>query len=124
MISESVVLGRVEDLEQRGGWVTAEIGAHFIQFVEEDDGIAAFDATERLDDAPGQRANVGSTVATNFGFVAHTAQRDTGKFSSERIGDASSEGGFTDARRANEAKDGAFDLFSSLDDSEVFQEAV
>ena len=68
MISESVVLGGVEDLEQRGCGVAAEIGAYFIQFVEEYDGITAFDAAECLDDAPGEGSDVGAAVASNFGL--------------------------------------------------------
>ena len=42
MIGERVVLGRVEDFEQRRRWIAAEIRADFVDLIEHHDGIAQF----------------------------------------------------------------------------------
>ena len=124
MVGERVVLRRVEHFEQRRRRVAAKIRAHLVQFVEQDHRVAAFDAAQGLDDAPGHRADVGAAVAANLRLVAHAAERDAGEFAAERVGHAFAEGGFADAGRADQAEDRALDLLAALDDGEEFEQPV
>ncbi len=101
-----------------------KIRADLVEFVEEDDGVAALDAAEGLDDSARQRADVGAAVAADFRLVAQAAEGDAGELAPEGIGDAFAEGGFADAGRADEAEDGAFEFLLELDDGEEFEEAV
>src|SRR5438876_9901368 len=50
MIGESIVLGGIEHFEQSSGGITSKIGAYFVQFVQQDDGVTALDAAQGLND--------------------------------------------------------------------------
>ena len=124
MIGEGVVLLRVEHFEQRGRGITAKIRADLVDLVEEDDGVAAFDAAQTLNDASGHRADVGAAVAADFRLVAQTAERDACELATERVGHAFAERGLADAGRAGEAEDRAFEIVLELDDGEKFQQPL
>ena len=57
------------------------IVAKFVDLVENEDWIVRLDSAEGLDDLPGHCANIGAAVAAHFCFVAHSAKRDSGIFS-------------------------------------------
>jgi hypothetical protein len=73
VVGEGMVLLGVEDFQESGGWVAAEVGSDLVDFVEEYDGVFTFDTAEGLEDAAGEGSDVGSAVAPDFGFVAHPA---------------------------------------------------
>ena len=114
----------IEHFEQGGGGIAAEIGADLVDFVEQDDRVAGFDAAQGLNDAAGQGADIGAAVAADFRLVPHAAEGDAGEFPAEGVGDAFAEGGFADAGRADQAEDGAFELLLELDDGQELQQAV
>ena len=60
-----------------------------------------------LDDAAGQRADVGAPVAADLGLVADAAERDADELAPERARDRLAERGLADAGRADEAEDRA-----------------
>ena len=125
MVGEGVVLGGVEDLEQRGGGVAAEgVGAQLVDLVQHEDGIVGADPLELLDDASGQGADVGATEAADGGFVADAAQREAHELASDRAGDALAQGGFADAGWSDEAEDGATRVGAQLAHGEVVQDAL
>ena len=124
MVGERVVLRRIEHFQQRRRRVAAKIRADLVQFVEQNDRVAAFDAAQRLDDASGHRADVGAAVTANFRLVAHAAERDARELAAQRIGHAFAERGFADAGRADEAEDRAFDLLAAFDDGDEFEQPV
>ena len=124
MIGEGVVLRGVKHLQQSGRGVAAKIGSDLVQLVEQNHRVAAFDAAQRLDNAPGQRADIGAAVAANLGFITHAAQGDARKLPPQRIGHAPAQGGLAHTRRADQTKDGSFDLFAPLDHRQKFQQAV
>ena len=76
VVGERVVLGWVEDLEERGGGIAAEVAAEFIDFVEEDDWVASAGAADFGDEAAGHGTDVGAAVAADVGFVANAAEAD------------------------------------------------
>ena len=77
MIGERVVLFRIENLEQGGGWIAAIIGAQLVDLVEHHHRIIYAGAADRLNHASRHRAHVRAPVAAQFGFVADAAEAQT-----------------------------------------------
>jgi hypothetical protein len=103
VIDELVVLLRVEDLEERRGRVAAEVAAHLVDLVEDDDGILRRRALHRVDDPAGEGADVRAPVSADLGLVLHAAEAHALEVPPERAGDAPPERGLADARRSEEA---------------------
>src|SRR3981081_3277086 len=114
MVGEGVVQLGVENFHEGGGRVATEVGGHFIDFIENEDRIYGAGLLHHLDDLAGQRADVGAAMAADFGFVAHAAERDANEFAAGGVADGHGERGFADARRSDEAKDGALGVFYEL----------
>src|SRR5690606_3335307 len=104
-----VLLG-VEDLEQRGGGIAAEVAPELVDLVEHEHGIARAGLAEAAQDLAGHRADVGAPVAADLGLVVHAAERDAGELAAERARDRPAEGGLADAGRPHEAEDRPLDL--------------
>src|SRR3712207_2628335 len=62
VVAERRVLLRVEHLEHRARGVAAEVGAHLVDLVDEEDGVARLGVAERADDRAGHRADVRAPV--------------------------------------------------------------
>lgn len=124
VIVEGFVLFGVEDFKECACGVAAEVGRHFVDFIQQNDGVYGFGFFHGLDDFAGEGAYVGTAVATDFGFVAYAAEADSDEFASEGVCDAFGEGGFSDAWGTDEAEDAAADVFCELMDGEVFDYAV
>jgi hypothetical protein len=73
MIVEGVVLLGVEHLEQRSCRITAKVGAHLVDLVEQEQRVVAAHLLQALHDLAGQGADIGAAVAANLGLVAHAA---------------------------------------------------
>ena len=116
MIGERAVLGRVKHFEQRGCWVPAKVRADLIQFIQQNYRVAAFGAAQRLNDAPGKRANVSPAVAANLGLIPHAAEGDSRKFTAQRVGHTTPQGSLADTGRPDQAKNRSFDLLATLVD--------
>src|SRR3954462_8619821 len=108
MIAKRVILFRVENLEQCGSRITAEIRSEFVDFVEHEHRIARPGAANALNHLAGKRANVSSPMASNLSFIAHAAKRDANEFASHGLGNGFSERCLSNSRRADEAKDRGF----------------
>ena len=77
VLEREVLLG-VEHLEQRRGGVAPEVHAHLVDLVHHEDRVARAGLADRLDDAAGQRADVGAPVTADLGLVAHAAEATCG----------------------------------------------
>ena len=53
VVHEGVVLGRIQHLQQRGGWITAPVRSDLVDLVEHEDRITCLRSPEPLDDAAG-----------------------------------------------------------------------
>ena len=109
VIAERVVLRRVEHLEQRRRRIALEAGADLVDLVEHEHRVHRARLLERLDDAAGNRADVGAAVAADLGFVAHAAERDPDELAVHRARDRLAERRLADAGRADEAEDRPLD---------------
>src|SRR5262249_56353366 len=104
---EGVVLLGVEDLQQGGGRVAAEVGRHLVDLVEEEDRVVGARLLERLDELAGERADVGAAVAADLGLVADTAQGEADELAAGGAGDALGQARLSPAGRAPAAEDPA-----------------
>ena len=91
MVSECIILLRVEHLEQRCRRVASEVVANLIDLVHHEDGIDRRALLHALDDLSRKRTDVGSPVPSDGRFVVHATQRDSHELAAERLRDAAAE---------------------------------
>ena len=124
VIVEGVVLLRVQHLEQSGSRVAAEIGAHLVDLVEQEERIDLLRLPHRLDHLAGHRADIGAAVAPDLGLVAHAAKAHAHELAARRAGDRLAERGLADAGRPDQAKDRAFQHVGAVLHREILDDAV
>src|SRR6266699_1937471 len=76
VIRERVVLFGIENFEQRSRRIAAIVRAELVDFVEHHHRIVHAGAANRLNDAAGHRAYIGTPMAAQLGFVANAAETD------------------------------------------------
>ena len=125
VVVESLVLLRVEHFEQGRGRVAMDgILSHLVDFVEDEHGVRRACLLQTLDDAAGHGTDVGAAVSAYFRFVLHTAQTHAHILALHGRGNAASERGLADSRRAVQADDGTFEVATQLQHGEVFENAL
>ena len=124
VIGEGVVLFGIEHLEQRRGRVAAEVHAELVDLVEDEQRIVRAGVAQALDDAAGQRADVGAAMAANLGLVADAAKRQPHELASEGARDRSAERGLAGARRPDEAQDRTLGVVLELAHGEKLEDAL
>ncbi|MCY1531157.1 hypothetical protein D9M68_663750 [compost metagenome] len=117
-----MVLFRIQHLEQGRRGIAAEIHAHLVDFIEQEQGIAHADLRHVLDDLARHGADVRATMAPDLGLVAHAAQRHAHELAVRRLGDGLPQRGLAHARRADQAEDGRLHLIHALLHGKVFQD--
>src|SRR4051794_24044755 len=83
MIAESVVLLRVEYLEQYRRRITTIISAEFVDLIQHHHRIIYLGAPDRLNDAPRHSADVRTAVSPQLGLVAYATQAKSFKVTAE-----------------------------------------
>ncbi len=124
VVREGEVLLRIQHLEQGRGGIAAKIRAELVHLVEHEDGIVRAGALDALDDASGQRADVGATVAADLGLVPHAAERDADELAPHRAGDRAPQRGLAHAGRPREAEDRALQVLLQRAHGQVLEDAV
>ena len=123
MVVERGVLLRVEHFEQRRGRIAAEVHRHLVDFVEQEQRIVHGGLRHVLHDLAGHGADVRAAMAADLGLVTHAAERHAHELAVRGARDALAERGLADARRTDEAQDGALDLVDALLDGQVLDDA-
>jgi hypothetical protein len=80
VVHEGRVLFRIQHLEQRRRRIAAEVLAHLVDLVEQEQRVGLLRLLHRLDDLAGHRADIGAPVTADLGFVAHAAKRHAHEF--------------------------------------------
>ena len=124
VVDEGVVLLGIEHFEQRARRIAAEIHAHLVDFVEQEQRIAHADLGHVLQDLARHRADVGAAVAADLGLVAHAAQRHAHELAVGRARDRLAERGLAHAGRADQAQDRRLQLVHALLHREVLDDAL
>ena len=86
VITECVVLRRVEHLQQRARRVAAPVRADLVDLVEQHDGVHRARLSERAHDPSRTGPDVGAAVTADLGLVVDATQRDAGELAPERAG--------------------------------------
>ena len=123
VVSELLVLGRVEYLHQRRGRVAAEVAAELVDFVQHQHRIAHAGASHRLQNAARHGADISAAVAAQLGFVVQAAQAHALELAAHRAGDGLAERGLADAGRADEAENVGLRLRVELQYGQGFEDA-
>ena len=105
VVTESAVLGRVEDFHERSGRVAAVIAAQLVDLVEHQDRIVDAGATDRLDDPARHGADIGATMAAQLGLVVQAAQAGALELAADRAGNRLAQRGLADSRRPDQTQD-------------------
>ena len=109
VVAERVVLGGIEDLEQRRGRIARPpAGRELVDLVEQDDRVHRARLLQRPHEASGLRADIGAAVAADLGLVANAAERHAHELAAHRPGDRFAEAGLADAGRPDEGDDRSF----------------
>jgi hypothetical protein len=103
VVAEGRILLGVEHLEQRRGRITLDAAAELVDLVQHHHAIARPRPADPLNDVPGQRPDICTAVAANFGLVVHAAEADPDKFSARRSRDALAQRGLADTGRTDKA---------------------
>ena len=103
MIAEGVVLLRIEDFQQGGGGIAAEIHRHLVDFIQQEDRIDRPRRPHPLNDPARQRAHIGAPVAADLRLIPDAAQGNPYEFAAQGPGDGAGKGGFSHPRRPDKA---------------------
>ena len=114
----------VEHLEHRRGRIAAEVGAHLVDLVDQEDGIRRLGVADRADDRAGHGADVRPPVPADLRLVTNAADRDAGELAAERACDRVAERRLAHARRPDEAEDRAGEVVFQLRDGEVLDDPL
>src|SRR5262249_38551788 len=82
-IEKGIVLPRVQDSEQSAGRIPPHIGSNFIHLIQHEHRIANAKSPYFLNNTARHRTDIGSSMASNFGLVANSAERNARKFPSQ-----------------------------------------
>src|SRR5687768_17688684 len=69
MIPERMVLGRIQDFQERRRGIAAEVATQLVHFVQHEDGIVDPGSTHRLYDPSGQGADIGPAMPAKFSLI-------------------------------------------------------
>src|SRR5205823_2431155 len=103
-----------EHLEERRGGIALESDADLVDLVEHENRIHRVRLLQRLDDASGNRADVGPAMAADLRLVAHAAERDADELAVHRARDRLAERRLADAGRPDEAEDRTLEAHGRL----------
>ncbi len=124
MIAEGTVLLRIQNFQQRSRRIASEVDTHLVDLIQEKYRVRCSGLPEPLNDLPGHRADIGSTVALDLGLVAHPSQGNPDELPPGRPGDGLAQRGLADARRAYKTEYGAFHGPHHLLHGKIFDDAV
>lgn len=124
MIAEIAVLFRIKHFKQGRGGIAAEVVAELVDFVKHDHGVARSGLFHGLDDAPGERADVGAPVASDFRLVPHAAKRYALEFAAKRPRDGAAERSLAHAGRAGKAQNRPFGIGVQLAHAQIFKDTI
>ncbi|MPM69869.1 hypothetical protein SDC9_116817 [bioreactor metagenome] len=124
MVDKGAVLFTVKDLQQSGGRVPFIVVAEFVNFVKQDERIAALCLFHNRHDSAGHGADIGFSVSSDFCFIMNATQGNTDIFPSDRTCDGFCNGGFADTGRSDETNDLTCNFRIEFSDSQHLNDAV
>ena len=86
VVLEGAVLFGVQNFQQGGCGIAAEVGSHFVDFVEHEDGIFGAGLLHGLQDLSWHGADVGAAMTANFRLIANAAERHANELATGGFG--------------------------------------
>ena len=124
MVPIGMVLLRVQHFQQGGAGVPPVIGAHLINFIQQQHRIGGAGLGHGSHDPSGHGAHIGLPVAPDVRFIMDAAQGDPNHFPVQAPGDGIGNGGFAHTGRSYQAQDLGGHLGCQLPDGDGFQNAL
>ncbi len=124
MVAEARLLLGIQHLEHRRGRVAAVVGAHLVDLVDQEDGIARRGVAQRPHHGAGHRADVRPPVTADLRLVANAADRNPRELAPEAARDRVAERGLADPGRPDEAQDLPGHVALQLRDGEVLDDPL
>ena len=121
VITELVILLRIQHLQQGRCRISLVIAAHFVDLIQQHQRIFHTGAFQACDDPARHGAHVCSSVSPDLRLVPDTAQTDTDIFLIQCPGHRLGNGRLTGSRRAHQTDDGAVALAGQRPHSQEFQ---
>ena len=110
MIVKGGVLLGIQNLQKRGGRVTAEIVAELVNLVQQKQRVLCPRLLDGRNDTSRHGAHIRLTVAHDVGFIPHAAEGDAHIFAPNSLCNRTRNGGLANARRPNQADDLPLDV--------------
>ncbi len=123
MITEGVILLRVQYLEEGCRRVAPEIHAHLVDLIQQKYRVLGTGLPHTLNDPARQGTHIGAAVPPDLGLIPDPTQGDADKFPLQGPGNGFGQGGFPHPRRAHQAQDGTLQFFGQLAYGQVFQDS-
>ncbi len=123
ILERGVLLG-VQHFQQCRSWIAAEVRGHFVDLIEQKDGVLGACALHVLDDLARQRSNVGAAMTADLGLIAHAAQGQAHELAARGLRNRHAQRRFAYARRPDEAEDRALRIFDQLAHGEELEDAL
>ncbi len=123
VVVEVVVLFGVENFQQRRCRIATHVAAHLVDLVEQEQRVAHTDLGHLLNQSPWHRADVGTPMTTNFGFITYTAQGHAHELAVRGTSNRLGKRGLAHAGRPYQAEHRAANFFHALLHGEVFKDA-
>ena len=95
--------------------------AHFVYFIEHQQGIVTFCFDDAFDDASTHRCNIRATMTTDFTFVVHTTEGDALIFASQTFSNTATERSFAYPWRAIKTENRGWLLLTHFHYSQVLK---
>ena len=124
VVDEGVVLRGVQHFEQGCGRIAAHVDAHLVDFVQDQDRVAATGLLQGLDDATRERADISAAVPADLRFVAHAAERDAPVAPTHGARDRLAERRLAHAGRPDEKQDRPLLVATQLADRRILDDAL
>jgi hypothetical protein len=123
IVERSVLLG-VQNLEQSGRRIAAEILAHLVDLIEQEQRIGTLRLLHRLDDLAGHRADVSAAMTADLSLITHTAKTHAHELAARGVGDRFAERRLAHAGWPDEAQDRPLELVGARLHREIFDDAL
>src|SRR5690606_19227950 len=124
VVREGIVLFGVENFQQRGTWVAAEVVSNLVYFIHHENGIDGGSFLHALNDLARKRTDIGSPVTANRCLIVIATQRDPDELTPESARNPLTERRLTDTGRSNQAKNRTFLVLLELAYRQVFDDAL
>ena len=124
VVNKHKILLGIQNFEQRGRRIAAEVHGHLFHFVQHEDRIARAGLLHHLDDLAGQRADIGAAMAADLGLVPHAAERHAHELAAGGLGDGHAQRSLAHAGRSHKAQDRTLGILHQAAHRQEFQDAL